>query len=159
MIFFECYADESLLTSLGYNSGQLKGGHSFGRSNVSRKLRNAYSSLGLVDEDPGHPQDGYLKHLLSGSIIYEDQYIICSRDEKKNNVLLVLRPDLERLSIRIANEMKINLDRDYGLSSDFRKLHDILMLDKNINKRQSFKKFLSDVADHKTIKKLKELVK
>lgn len=158
MIFFECYTDESLLRCLGLNSRELRGGHSFGRSRVSAKLKIATNSIGLVDEDPNSPQDPYLKHLLSLKPLHKDDYLICVKDTK-NNKLLVLRPNLEEWVLKLAYDKKINLTEKYQLPNSWKALHEFLMREKNFRGRENFIKFISDISDHKTIIKLKELIK
>lgn len=160
MTFFECYADEALLRFFGFSSKQLSGGHSFGRSNVSRKLRKVADSIGVVDEDPGAAQDDYLKYLMTLPPIHKDSYLISSKDSKANNILVVMRPNLEAWAIKLAHERGIDLSNaKYGLSMDVSKLHEILMLQKNSKKRYKFIEFISDISDHKAIVKLKELLK
>lgn len=156
MTFFECFADKSLLRQLGLSSKELKGGHSFGRSKVCSRLKNASDSLGLVDEDPGAARDPYLKHLFTLSPIYEDNNLFCSMDSKRNNKLIVLKPDLETLILRIASEMRIDLNKKYRLPTDRKSLHSVLT---NIQKREKFNELLMATAEHKTVEKLKQLIK
>jgi hypothetical protein len=160
MTYFECYADESLLEYLGFSPKELRGGHSFGRSNVCLKLKKVSHSLGLVDEDPNSTRDSYLKYLLELKPRYIDDYVICSVDPNNNNKLIVLRPNLEGLLVKLAKEKSIDLrDPKYGLESDWRKLHDILRIEKNIKKRKKYIEFVNDISDHKAIVTLKKLVK
>jgi hypothetical protein len=157
MIFFECYADESLLRYIGFTSGNLKGGHSNGRSKVSSKLKNSVSKIALIDEDPGAPKDPYLDYLFSLEPTYSDRYCISIIDLNTNNKLIVLRPNLETWSVNIARDKKIDLE-DYGLVNDGKNLHKILRIERNERKRKKFIEFISDAASHPAIIKLKELM-
>ena len=158
MIFFECYPDESLLRFLGFTTDRLKGGHSFGKSNVSKKLQNATQSMGLIDEDPGRTQDPYLRYLLSLNPVYSDQYLGCFMDVSRSNKLVVLKPDLEGFTLRLAKDLKIDLI-NYSLSNNVNDLHDILTLRRNYQKREKFIQFFADNANHWVLLKLKEIVK
>jgi len=156
MIFFECYADESLLRSIGVVSRRLSGGHSFGRSNVMKRLSKAGNSIGLIDEDPGSTRDGYLESLLSGKPDYADKYIIYTTDPKNSNKLVVIKPDLEGLILNIAEDLKKNL-KNYGLGSTKRELSDQLKIQKNKRHNEKLIGFLQDAGNHPTIIKLKEI--
>lgn len=158
MTYYECYPDESFLKCLGFTSKELMGGHSFGRSNVCGKLKKVTNSLGLVDEDPFRSQDSHLKYLLSLKPVYDDNYLRCVKDSGRNNKLIVLKPDLEAFAIKLANDRQVNLVA-YGLTSDYKKLHEILTLKDNRKQREKFMEFIADVSDHKAIVKLKELIK
>lgn len=137
MTYFECYADECLLKCLGFNSKELRGGHSFGRSKVCRKLSKTSNSWGLIDEDPNASRDSYLKHLFSLNPIYEDVQLLCSKDKKRNNKIIVLRPNLEAWTLKLAMEEGVDLAKEYGLPSDWKGLHEVLGLQKNFQKRES----------------------
>lgn len=160
MTYYECYADESLLKFLGLSSGELTGGHSFGRSFVSRKLQKASDSIGFVDEDPHAPRDSYLNHLFSLLPIYSDDYMFCAKDSKTNNRLIVIRPDLETFAIKLAKQKHINLnDKKYGLSMNKSILHQMLMPRKNVQKREKLISFFNDIDDHQVVITLRKLIK
>lgn len=158
MIFYECYADEAFLGFLGFNSRELRGGHSFGRSNVCFKLRKQGNSLGLIDEDPNRTKDAYLKHLSSLQPGYQDQYLIYMSDKKLGNDLIVLRPNLEGLIVRIAKDKKVGLSA-FNLPSNEDELHDRLKLQNNLRDRGRMIDFIRSNEDHPAILKLKEFVK
>lgn len=158
MTYFECYPDESFLKGLGVTPKELRGGHSFGRSNVSGKLKKVADSLGLVDEDPFRSQDSHLKYLLSLKPVYDDDHFRCVKDTQRNNKLIVLKPDLEGFAIKLAKEKKVDLTA-YGLATDRKKLHEILTLKENTKKREKFIEFINDVSDHKSIVRIKEFIK
>lgn len=157
MTFFECYADEILLKHLGFSKRNTE--HSFGRSSVCFKLSKSSSSIGLIDEDPNSPKEPYLKYLYTLQPAYEDEYLICFNDKKQVNKLIVIRPNLEEWSLRLARDKQIDLVKQYNLSNNVKKLHEDLMLSKNLKKFQSFGKFLSDISDHTALVKIKELIK
>lgn len=158
MIFFECYADEALLRFVGFSSRELKGGHSFGRSNVCLKLKKTGRSVGLIDEDPNATQDAYLKQLYLLRPNYVDSYLIHIVDEALENRLLILRPNLEGFIVKIARERKIDL-KDFNLSDNVRELHDWLRLQNNATGRGHLIKFVQAHQDHSAIKKLKQFIK
>lgn len=158
MTFFECFADESFLKHLGLTSKELSGGHSAGRSNVSKKMQKFPGVLGVIDEDPGAARDPYLKKILSLKPLYSDDYFQFFR-ENQGNRLLVIRPDLESLTIKLAEERNIDLSAKYSLSMDRTTLHTLLRIEKNFTKRQKFVEFLKDISDHNTLLKLKKVIK
>jgi len=157
MIFFECYADETLLRSLGLSAKELSGGHSFGRSNVSRKLAKLENSIGMIDEDPGSARDSYLEMLLSVKPIYEDKFIIYAIDAKRSNKLIVIKPDLEGMIIHLALDMKIDLN-SYGLTSIHKNLGARIKLQKNRRDRNLLANFLLQTSGHPTIQQLKKIL-
>lgn len=157
MIYFECYADESLLRSLGFTARDLSGGHSHSRSKVSSKLSKSTNSVGLVDEDPMSPRDSYLTDLFSRVPLYEDANLFAFGDLRKNNKLVVLRPNLESWVIRIARDQKVSL-REYMLADTEDSLHDMLAPKTNTTKRQQLVSFISDNIEHRSIAKLKQIL-
>jgi hypothetical protein len=159
MTYYECYADESVLKFLGFTSSELKGGHSFGRSRVSAKLKKETRSLGVIDEDPGSAKDSYLNYLFHLKPIYLDEYLRVVVDAKTQNKLVVIRPNLEAWSVRLAQEKRIDLKSHYNLENDWRKLHDVLRIEKNEIKRHKFIQFISDIFDHKAITTLRQFIR
>jgi|JI102314A2RNA_FD_contig_41_5240748_length_2428_multi_3_in_0_out_0_2 hypothetical protein len=157
MIFYECYADESLLKYLGFTAKHLRGGHSNGRSRVSAKLRNTENSLALIDEDPGAPRDRYLEYVFGLNPLHSDKYCIATIDPKTRNKLIVLRPNLEAWSVALARDKNINLE-NYELVNNPKKLHDILRVERNDRKRKKFLEFIGDIESHPALEKLKELI-
>jgi hypothetical protein len=159
MIFYECYADESLLRFLGFDSRKLKGGHSFGRRAVSKKLQKNHNCWALVDEDPEKAKDDYLREIFRNSF-YEDANLLVSRDTQRGHKIIILRPDLENWVIRLARDSKVSLNNSkYNLSSNADQLHSQLSLRNNVRERGRFKEFMEEISTHKTIVKLKELIK
>lgn len=156
MTYFECYADEVVLRAVGFSSKDLE--HSFGRSKVCHKLSKDANSIGFVDEDPNKAQDPYMRYLFTLPPIYRDEHLLCFTDIKSKNKLLVVRPNLEGWIIKLVTERKIDLKRDYGLPKDWKELHDVLMLNRNIRKREIFKNLVEELLNHSSMIKLKELV-
>lgn len=150
MTLFECYPDESFLRFLGLTDKELSGGHSFGRSRVCGRLSKSKDSIGLIDEDPGKTMDPYSSKLLNIPPYYKDDFVVCIKEVKTGNKLIVLRPDIEVFSIRVAKSQHVNLD-SYGLSMRNSELKDLLTPRKNMNKREKFMEFLNDVSKHKSI--------
>ncbi len=159
MMYFECYADESFLRFLGVTSKELSGGHSNGRSNVSRKLKKSVNAIGFIDEDPGAAKDDYLKYLFSLNPGYSDKHLFCVTDPQTNNHLIVIKPDLEVLTINLARERNIDLFTEFGLSMNREALHDMLRIERNLSKRRRMIDFFSTISNHSTLIKLKELIK
>ncbi len=157
MIFFECYADEVFLKVLGFSKKSIE--HSFGRSRVCFKLSNAKNSMGLIDEDPNSPKEPYLRYLYGFPPIFEDESITFFYDKKSNNKMLVIRPNLEEWSLKLAKDRNIDLGNVYNLSNDVKKLHNDLAFYRNIQKFNAFEALLNSLSDHKTIIKIKELIK
>lgn len=157
MIYFECYSDQAFLTGVGILSKNTE--HSFSKGNVCNKLQKNHSSIGLADEDPNEIQPRFIKYLVEAQRkFYEDQYLIFFSDPKTNNKLILIRPNIEAWSIRIANELKIDLEA-FGLSSDHRKLHARLGFAKNHRELESFSNFFRNAAMHSSIVKIKEFIK
>lgn len=134
MTYFECYADEAFLTMLEISKKESE--HSVGRSKVCFKLNKDSNSLGLVDEDPHAAQEPYLKYMFSLQASYIDENVILITDKKLNNRLIVLKPDLERFSLKIAKDKGIDLRKRNNLSTGFKSLHNELMLNRNSKKKR-----------------------
>ena len=159
MIFYECFADKTFLECFGLTAKSLVGGHSFGRSRVSAKLRKSERSVGVIDEDPGASMDNYLKHLLLLPAIYKDDFLICIDDRKLTNRLIVLKPNLEALIVRIARDLRIDLTKQYNLPNTMRDLHEVLRIENNHPERAKLAKFVEDNIKHPTFKRLGEILK
>lgn len=158
MIYFECYSDETFLSSLGINSKDLD--HSFSKGNVCNKLQRSFANVGVVDEDPREPQPHYIQNLFSQSkITFKDQNLIFCFDGKNSNKLIIIRPNLEGWATRIADELKIDLVKNpYRLSSNPTILHEMLAFSKNKKNFASFKQFFIDAQNHESIAKIKKFI-
>jgi hypothetical protein len=158
MIFYECFADRTLLECLGVKSGSLKGGHSTGRSRVSAKLQKLGGSLGLIDEDPGASMDSYLRSISVRPPLYDDKFFSCIDDHKLNNRILILKPNLEALLIKVASDLKIDLRKQYGLPDKEQYLHDVLRIEANHFERSKLSRFVMDNMNHPSFRKLIEFL-
>jgi predicted RNA-binding protein len=158
MIYFECYSDEVFLLSLGVPSKNIQ--HSFSKGNVCNKLQRDRNSVGLVDEDPNEAQPHFIEDLLkSQRIVYKDLNLIFLLDKTANNKLILIRPNIEAWSIKIAIDLKIDLrSSEYHLSSKESELHELLSFSKNQRKLSSFKTFLKDASAHPSILKVKDFI-
>ncbi|MDQ1086080.1 hypothetical protein [Siphonobacter sp. SORGH_AS_1065] len=93
------------------------------RGETCKLLAKKENAIGIVDEDPRGPGlPEYLKKLsaeeLNGNI---RKY----RDFKRNNVILMLKPDAEGWGFDLSRRVKIDLQKLVGTTS-FREFHDII---------------------------------
>jgi hypothetical protein len=158
MIYFECYSDEAFLLSLGLSSKSMQ--HSFSKGNVCNKLQRDRNSVGLVDEDPNEAQPHFITDLLKNKrFVYKDQNLIFLQDIDLNNKLILIRPNIEAWSIKIAKDLKIDLRSSrYKLSNKESELHELLSFSRNQKELSSFKTFLRDASAHLSIFKVKEFI-
>ncbi|MFN9330883.1 MAG: hypothetical protein ACK576_16540 [Cyclobacteriaceae bacterium] len=112
----------------------------------------------MIDEDPNSTQDAYLKYLSSLRTDYEDQYLIHITDKKLGNKLVVLRPNLEGLLLKIARDKKVDLST-FNLSNSEGEIHDRLRLQNHTRERSRMVEFVRAHEDHRAITKLKEFAK
>ena len=156
MIYFECYSDQAFLTGIGIPSKNME--HSFSKGNVCNKLQKNLSSIGLVDEDPNEIQPKFIRYLIEAQrIVYEDQYLTLFSDPKTKNKLILIRPNIEAWSIRIAQELKIDLKKN-NLSNNEDELHELLGFSKNRYELNSFMDFFKDASKHPSIVKVREFI-
>lgn len=158
MIYLECYADETLIRSLGVTSKNIK--HAFSKGEVCNMLRKADNAIGIVDEDPDAGKARYEKQMLQPErIVYEDEKLIFCEEKSSGNKLILIRPRLENFILRIANENNISMD-SYRLSSIPKRLHDEMMFRKNQQKFSDLNKLLVDLlaGKDKTLNRLKEFI-
>jgi hypothetical protein len=158
MIYFECYSDQTFLRSLEIPKRITD--HSLNKGNVCNKLQRNTNSIGLVDEDPFEAQPLYIRNLLmSKRIVHEDQYVILFFEPKPNNKLILIRPNIERWSIRIAMELGVDLSEPrFALSNDERELHEMLGFSKNHKKLDKFCEFFKLVSKHDSISRIKDFI-
>ena len=157
MIYFECYSDQAFLTGIGVSLKNTE--HSFSKGNVCNKLQKNNGSIGLADEDPGEIQPRFIRYLTEAQrIVYKDQYLILFSDPKTKNRLILIRPNIEGWTIRIAQELKIDLNA-LSLPTDENGLHEALGFAKNQNQLKSFKELFTLVAAHPSVVRIKEFVK
>jgi hypothetical protein len=122
MIFVECKADETLISSFFKNDDNIH--HSNGKGGVCENLSNTTHSIGVVDKDSGNRQPRYMDSLM---LIESDDNFEIYVDETKKNKLIVLCPKLEGWLIKACEEISIDLDK-YKLSKDENRLHAIVNL-------------------------------
>lgn len=120
MIFVECYADETLMKSLGIAGRDIT--HAYSKGNVCNRLQKTSGSKGLVDEDPASGQPNYLRGLRLISDTYDIKYY---RDTKHTNHLIILCPDLETWIINAARKENLDLTQ-YDLPDNSNELHKII---------------------------------
>ncbi len=159
MIYFECYSDQAFLQSLGLSAKQLD--HSFSKGNVCNKLEKNSNSIGFADEDPKEFQPKFIRELIqSKRMVYEDLYLILFDIPKTENKLVLIRPNIEAWSIRIAQELKIDLtSSQYRLSNNEEELHEMLGFARNKRKLTALKNFFTNSTNHSSILKIKEFIK
>jgi len=126
MIFIECKADETLVSSFNINANDIH--HSNGKGGVCENLSKSTNAIGIIDKDIGSSQPGYLD-LLEKIECNKDFEIYV--DKNKLNKLILLCPKLEGWLIKACREANVDLNK-YKLSDDEKRLHAIINL--NVNK-------------------------
>ncbi len=153
-IFVECNPDELLVRKLGIPKKYIR--HAGSKGNVCRKLEKSTGNIGLIDEDPESPQPSYIKRLINASQNLDRYHkfgIKVLRDERRDNLVIILSPRLEEWIIASTKELKISIEY-YGLPSDGNRLHQNI----NIHLRK-FEKLLGDLENRsERIKILKDLL-
>lgn len=119
MIYFECKPDEALAGSLGIPKREREHSHDKGR--VCNKLKKSDNAIGMVDEDPGSAQPGYISNL---EFVSEEHNIRVKRDNR-NNLLIILCPHLEGWILKAADEAGVDVT-GFGLPDDPKKLHGMI---------------------------------
>jgi hypothetical protein len=158
MIYFECYSDETFLSSLGVIAKDLD--HSFSKGNVCNKLDRSLNCVGLVDEDPNEPQPRFIQEIFNQNrVTFKDKNLIFCFDKRTSNKLVLIRPNIEVWSVKIAQDLKIDLEKKpYQLSSNSNRLHEMLAFSRNIKKFAAFKQFFVDSKNHHSIVQIKEFI-
>jgi hypothetical protein len=158
MIYFECYSDETFLSSLGVTSKDLD--HSFSKGNVCNKLDRSLNCVGLVDEDPNEPQPRFIQEIFNQNrVTFKDKNLIFCFDKRTSNKLVLIRPNIEVWSVKIAQDLKIDLEKKpYQLSSNSNRLHEMLAFSRNKKKFAAFKQFFVDSKNHHSIVQVKEFI-
>jgi hypothetical protein len=158
MIYFECYSDETFLSSLGVIAKDLD--HSFSKGNVCNKLDRSLNCVGLVDEDPNEPQPRFIQEIFNQNrVTFKDKNLIFCFDKRTSNKLVLIRPNIEVWSVKIAQDLKIDLEKKpYQLSSNSNRLHEVLAFSRNIKKFAAFKQFFVDSKNHHSIVQVKEFI-
>lgn len=120
MIFVECNADKTLLTSLGIGTQEIC--HAFSKGNVCNRLRKNKNCIGLVDEDPGSGQPQYLGTL---TMVSDENAVRVLNDETNQNKLIVLCPRLEDWIVAAAKQAEVDL-ATYKLPANGNALHKVV---------------------------------
>lgn len=106
MIFVECKPD-LLLT--GTITGKSKKDilHAGNKGEVIKHLSRGRKCIGLVDEDPGHPQPKYIDSM---TVVKDDKTLdIKVFKDSKENVLIVLCPVFEEWILKTARLEKVSM--------------------------------------------------
>jgi len=118
MLFVECYADETLMRTLGVQRRDLR--HANGKGNVLNRLSRLNAGTGLVDEDSGASQPSELKNYREA-----DQFggliLMAHRDNSKRRIIVV-RPRLEEWLLDRAKAQGVN-PSSFGLPDSSDRLH------------------------------------
>lgn len=153
MLYLECKADEALARSLGLPSRDIS--HQRNKEQVLKVISRVTNCIAMVDEDPNSQPPPLFSQLLR----QEDslaQGIVLYLDRRRNNLVVVLCPNVEGWVIRSAQELRIRHDRPpYRLPNSAKSLHNV------INDRlPSFRRLLADLltAQSPRILKLQELL-
>ncbi len=147
MIYLECKPDEALVGSLGIPKREREHSHDKGR--VCNKLKKTENAIGMVDEDPGSAQPGYLKKLET---ISENNNIRVKQD-KQNNRLVILCPHLEGWIINVANAAGVDVKK-YRLPNNPKQLHGVIN-----SKLREFCSLIDELKDKSdAVKALKKLL-
>ncbi|MDZ7401133.1 MAG: hypothetical protein ONB37_13300 [candidate division KSB1 bacterium] len=120
MIFVECNADKTLLTSLGIQAKDIY--HVFSKGNVCNRLRKNKNCIGLVDEDPDSGQPQYLETL---ALISDKNDVKVLNDKNNQNYLIVLCPRLEDWIVAAAQQAEVDL-ASYNLPANGNALHKVV---------------------------------
>lgn len=131
-IFHECFNDRAFLLGLGVPAERLKRAHRFGKGNVCNALEKNRDCMGLVDEDPQAAQPGYINR-LSPLTTANLQNVRIFSDNGRNNVVIVVSPDIERYIMRVAKIVKVDMTQ-YDVPNDLKKLHDLGKDDRGMEK-------------------------
>jgi len=145
VIYVECNPDKLLLKTLGVLKKHIV--HAGGKSNICKQLEKHKNCKALIDKDPGSPQPPYIKKLKINEV-HSREKIEILKDEKNNNIVIMLDPRLEGWIIYVAKQVKISLER-YGLSNDEGRLHRII--NTNLN---NFKRLLDKLKQTEPLKLL-----
>lgn len=117
MLLVECTPDETIARKLGCHRRACL--HLNDKGRVCRRMQRLMAIKGLVDEDPGAAQPGYINSLVVSS----DEHDICCLDDRpRQNRLIILRPRLEEWLIRTSYAAGVAMD-EFGLSLRGNELH------------------------------------
>ncbi|MEL6536924.1 MAG: hypothetical protein AAFQ98_16000 [Bacteroidota bacterium] len=151
-IFVEGDNDFSFLLALGFSAREVK--NSGGKSRVCTDLSKAEGNKGMVDQDPFGNTPAYMKQFET---LKEDSFRITLHDPRKDNWLLVLKPEFEAWFLNFCKRTNIGL-KDYKLSEKPNEFKTQLGAKKNIYKRDQFKKLISNNIENPVLAEIKEFL-
>jgi len=140
MIYLECYADKTLVRTLGIPRKEIV--HAGSKGDVCKGLRKSENSKGLVDEDPWSLPPRYVTELKPHS---KAQNVELLFDQTRRNHLIVLSPRLEEWILKAAKEVGIS-PLDHGLPEDVDKLKKLSM-----TKLKNFENLIKDIIKQKSV--------
>ncbi|GFP27654.1 MAG: hypothetical protein DDT22_00932 [candidate division WS2 bacterium] len=137
MIYFECKSDGLLLKVLGIPKNEMI--HSGGKSLVCKDLEKHNGFKGLIDEDP-HTINPHIKNLklIENSNEFSIKIMV---DNKNNNKIIILCPELERWVIKATEKAGLDI-KDFNLPNNGKQLHSVI--NANLKKFESLLKKLKD---------------
>jgi hypothetical protein len=149
MIYVECDSDKALVKALSIPKKKITCARGKGR--VCNRLVKYKNSLGLVDEDPGHPEPHYIRKLR---IILDKDEIRLLYDESNQNHLIILCPELEKWILETTKEVGENITK-YNLSDDLGELYKRIII-----RPEKLENLVKDIKNKsKRLKTLEELLK
>jgi hypothetical protein len=152
MIAVECYLDTYVVQSLGFSRKSIK--HLRGKGKVIKRVREEMTGpiVGLIDEDPGAPQDGDMKNYVIRESI--NGLKLFSRRNDETRSLIQIQPMLEEWILHRAKHNGISI-KDFGLPDDAQELHKT-----HIEDRENFRRFYNRLleSNDEEIEKLKEWI-
>lgn len=119
MIFVECKPDETLVRVLLPRRQVI---HARSKPRVVSQVSRRKNCIGLIDEDPGAVQPGYLETLTYTANQYAFRVL---EDPNKRNKIVVLRPRLEEWVLQASRLARIRVE-DYGLPADPSGLREVI---------------------------------
>lgn len=137
-VYVECNADQALVECLYVPVKCID--HSRNKGNVSNKLQASFGAIGLVDQDPKAVQPKYLDSLQRDITVNSTELgFEIRRDEVRNNVLIVLIPNLEKMLLKCANDSAVEIVK-FNLLNEPKLLHDIA-----ISKIPELRRFIKEL--------------
>jgi len=120
MLYVECYPDEVLVRILGVSRREV--GHEKGKGNITNRLRDAVSGMGMVDEDPQGFQPRELRNYRREQA--NGQLVLLRHAQSPAKRLITISPRLEEWLYNRAAAHAIN-PREFSLPATAKELHDL----------------------------------
>lgn len=149
MIIVECKPDIMLIKTLS-NFSKKEILHGQGRGNIGNFLKKHHDSVGVIDEDPGRTQSKYFENLEIYTK-YNHFDIKIQYDNSRNNLVLILCPDLESWVIKTCKISNFNLKK-YNLPMDEIRLHEEIN-----SKLSNFSKLIEHLRNNQSDRMIKLL--